>query len=64
MLWGVRAARLVLLAVARGLAALAPVTLVVLVMFAVLAALAVPLGNRSASRTSGATRAGKWRQRC
>ncbi len=48
-----------LLTVPRGLAALAPVTLVVLVMFAVLAALAVPFGNRSASRTSGATRAGK-----
>ena len=55
----VRAAQLVLLTVPRGLAALAPVTLVVLVMFAVLAALAVPFGNRSASRTSGATRAGK-----
>ena len=54
----VRAAQLVLLAVARGLAAPAPVTLV-FVMFAVPAALAVPLGNRSASRTSGATRAGK-----
>ena len=59
MLPVVRAAQLVLLAVARGPAALAPVTLVVLVMVAVLAALAVPLGNRSASRTSGATRAGK-----
>ena len=59
MLRVVRAARLVLLAVARGPAALAPVTLVVLVMFAVPAALAVLLGNRSASRMSGATRADK-----